>query len=51
MIPRYKVKEVHDIWSSDNKLNVWLKVELAHLEALESSITHKTITNNKFHIV
>ena len=47
MIPRYKVKEVHDIWSTDNKLNTWLKVELAHLEALECSITHKTITQEE----
>ena len=47
MIPRYKVKEVHDIWSTDNKLNTWLKVELAHLEALECSITDKTITQEE----
>ena len=47
MIPRYKVKEVHDIWSTDNKLNTWLKVELAHLDSLASSITHKTITQEE----
>tara|TARA_Y100000592_G_scaffold24516_1_gene38315 strand:- start:8254 stop:9408 length:1155 start_codon:yes stop_codon:yes gene_type:complete len=47
MIPRYKVKEVHDIWATDNKLNTWLKVELAHLDALASSITHRTITEEE----
>ena len=33
MIPRYKVKEIHDIWKTENKLNTWLSVELAHLES------------------
>ena len=51
MIPRYKVKEVHDIWATDNKLNTWLKVELAHLDALASSITHKTITQEELNTV
>ena len=51
MIPRYKVKEVHDIWSTDNKLNTWLKVELAHLDALASSITHKTITEEELNTI
>lgn len=34
MIPRYKVQKIHDIWKTDNKLNTWLKVELAHLNSL-----------------
>ena len=51
MIPRYKVKEVHDIWSTDNKLKTWLKVELAHLDALLSSITHKTITAEELNTI
>ena len=51
MIPRYKVKKIHDIWSTDNKLNTWLKVEIAHLEALECSITHKTITKEELDTV
>lgn len=51
MIPRYKVKEVHNIWATDNKLNTWLKVEMAHLEALASSITHKTITEEELNTI
>ena len=34
MIPRYKIEEIHDIWSTDNKLKTWLKVELAHLDSI-----------------
>tara|TARA_B100001989_G_scaffold150902_1_gene107576 strand:- start:461 stop:1639 length:1179 start_codon:yes stop_codon:yes gene_type:complete len=48
MIPRYKVQEIHDIWKTDNKLNTWLKVELAHLGALLGNITEKTITEEEY---
>ena len=44
MIPRYKVQEIHDIWKTENKLNTWLKVELAHLESQIGNITNPTIT-------
>jgi adenylosuccinate lyase len=37
MIPRYKVKEIHDIWSTDNKLKFWLAVELAHVCSLKET--------------
>ena len=48
MIPRYKVQEIHNIWKTDNKLNTWLKVELAHLGALLGNITEKTITEEEY---
>jgi len=48
MIPRYKVQEIHDIWKTDNKLDTWLKVELAHLGALLGNITEKTITQEEY---
>jgi len=48
MIPRYKVQEIHDIWKTDNKLNTWLKVELAHLSSLLGNITEKTITQEEY---
>jgi len=48
MIPRYKVKEIHDIWKTENKLKMWLKVEMAHLESLLCNITDKTITQEEF---
>ena len=51
MIPRYKVQEIHDIWKTENKLNTWLKVEMAHLESLLCNITDKTITQEEFDIV
>ena len=48
MIPRYKVQEIHDIWKTDNKLDTWLKVELAHLGALLGNITDRTITQDEY---
>jgi len=51
MIPRYKVQEIHDIWKTDNKLETWLKVEIAHLKALSSNITDKTITQEEFEVI
>ena len=48
MIPRYKVQEIHDIWKTDNKLETWLKVEMAHLDAMSRNITDKTITADEF---
>ncbi len=51
MIPRYKVQKIHKIWSTDNKLQTGLKVEMAHLESLLSSITNKTITQEEFNII
>lgn len=47
MIPRYKVKEISDIWSTDNKLKTWLDVEIAHLKSLNMHITDKTITEEE----
>ena len=51
MIPRYKVQEIHDIWKTDNKLKTWLKVEMAHLEALSRNITDKTITQEELQVI
>ena len=48
MIPRYKVPEIHEIWKTENKLNTWLKVELAHLDSLMSNITDKTLTEKEY---
>ena len=35
MIPRYSNSDMTEIWSEKNKLNIWLKVELAACEAME----------------
>ena len=51
MIPRYKVKEIHDIWKTDNKLETWLKVEMAHLESMSRNITDKTLTQDEFNVI
>lgn len=47
MIPRYKVEKISKIWSIDNKLKTWLKVELAHLQALNANIIDKTISEKE----
>lgn len=49
MIPRYKVKEISEIWSTENKLNTWLKVELAHLKAL--SIDQNLLTLDEYNSI
>ena len=49
MIPRYKIEEIHKIWSTDNKLKTWLKVELAHLDAISSDIINRTITDDELY--
>ena len=51
MIPRYKVQEIHDIWKTENKLNTWLKVELAHLESQIGNITNPTLTRDEFNVI
>lgn len=51
MIPRYKVQEIHDIWKTENKLNTWLKVELAHLESQVGNVTHPTITVDEYNFI
>ena len=51
MIPRYKVQEIHDIWKTDNKLNTWLKVELAHLESLARNMTDVTLSVDELNII
>ena len=51
MIPRYKVKEIHDIWKTDNKLETWLNVEMAHLESMSRNITDKTLTQDEFNVI
>ena len=35
MITRYSRKELVDIWSEENKYNIWLSVEIAAAEAME----------------
>ena len=35
MIERYSRKELKDIWSEENKYNIWLNVEIAAAEAME----------------
>jgi len=51
MIPRYKVQEIHNIWKTENKLNTWLQVEMAHLHSQLGSITHPTITEDEFAVI
>ena len=51
MIPRYKVKEISDIWSTNNKLNTWLKVEIAHLKSLYGNLTNKTISKEELDVI
>ncbi len=51
MIPRYKVQEIHDIWKTQNKLEIWLKVEIAHLESLACDITNKMINQKTLDII
>lgn len=51
MIPRYKIREISDIWKTENKLNTWLKVEIAHLEALAGNITDKTIDDVSLKVI
>ena len=51
MIPRYKVQEIHDIWKTENKLNTWLKVELAHLESLARNMTDVTLSVDELNII
>lgn len=51
MIPRYKIQEIHDIWKTENKLNTWLKVELAHLESQIGNITNPTITSDELNTI
>lgn len=35
MIPRYSRKEMADIWSQENKYNIWFDIEIYALEAFE----------------
>ena len=35
MIKRYSRKELTDIWSEENKYQIWLDVEVAAAEAME----------------
>lgn len=51
MIPRYKNKKISEIWSTDNKLNIWLGVELAHLSSLNSNIVDKTINQREYETI
>lgn len=37
MIPRYDKKEISRIWTDQHKFSIYLKVELAILEAMEGS--------------
>jgi adenylosuccinate lyase len=35
MIPRYSRKEMADIWSEQNKYQIWLEIEAYAVEAME----------------
>jgi len=35
MIERYKIKEIEKIWSEENKLKIWLLIEILTIEAFE----------------
>ncbi len=35
MIDRYKIKEIEKIWSEENKLKIWLEIEILAIEAFE----------------
>ena len=48
MIERYNVKEIEDIWSTENKLNNWLKVETAVYYAWYKENIIDQFTYNKF---
>ncbi|AOG61080.1 adenylosuccinate lyase [Spiroplasma helicoides] len=43
MIDRYAIKKIEEIWAEDNKLNIWLDVEKAVVEAWA---TLKIVPNN-----
>ena len=47
MIPRYKVQEIHDIWSTNNKLKTWFEVEMAHIKSLLANEKEKTISKEE----
>ena len=36
MIPRYSTPQMEKIWSTRNKYNIWLKIEILACEALEN---------------
>ncbi|MEN3047016.1 MAG: adenylosuccinate lyase [Candidatus Hydrothermales bacterium] len=36
MIERYKVKEIEEIWSEENKLRLWLEIEILTIEGFEN---------------
>ncbi len=35
MIERYKIEEIEKIWSEENKLKIWLEIEILTIEAFE----------------
>lgn len=35
MIERYKIKEIDEIWSEENKVKLWLKIEVLTIEGFE----------------
>ena len=35
MIPRYSRKQMTDIWEEQNRFEIWVKIEIAALEAME----------------
>ncbi len=45
MIPRYSRPEIREIWTDENKLNLWLKIELHTCEAL---VRDKVIPKSDF---
>ena len=49
MIPRYKRKEISEIWESDNKFRIWLKIEILICEALhqKGKISKQSLKNIK----
>ena len=41
MIPRYSRPEMRAIWTDENKLNLWLRIEMLAAEALKIMEDHK----------
>ena len=38
MIPRYSRKQMTDIWEEQNRFEIWVKIEIAALEAMKKKI-------------
>ena len=47
MIPRYSRKQMTDIWEEKNRFEIWVKIEISALEAMEELGTVPTGTAEK----